>query len=341
MAPAVVLRDVPGMSDLLLARARSIGGAFAWRDAAAMGLRPRELAALVRHGEVVRVGPRAYVLTEALDAARSPERRHGLLTLAQVRAFGDGVAASHHSAAALHGLPFWKVDTDTVELARVSGRSTARRKGLRIHEAYPPTSLLRGAQSGAFVVTPALAVIGTAMLHGEEAGVVAADHALRTHQATKNELVGWLDRLRHHRGLAAARRAVAAADGSADSVGESRTRLVLKAMPDLPEIRPQLPFVDESGHTWAYADFGIGPHLVVEFDGRKKYRVGAGRSTAEVEQVLWSEKQREDRIRAERRVVVRVVWSELDAVATLQAKVRAALREAVSLYGPAAMGPVG
>ena len=69
-------------------------------------------------------------------------------------------------------------------------------------------------------------------------------------------------------------------------------------MPDLPEVIPQFAFVGPSGAEWARADFLVGRRLVVEFDGRTKYKASEGSTTAEIEDVVWREKRREDRIRA-------------------------------------------
>ena len=67
--------------------------------------------------------------------------------------------------------------------------------------------------------------------------------------------------------------------------------------------------------------------MVVEFDGRVKYQRAS--ETAESEgtdpgQVLWLEKQREDRIRRLGHPVERIIWNELDRPGLLGARLRAA-----------------
>ncbi len=320
------------MSDLLLARAHALGGAFAWRDAAELG--PRELHSLVRSGAVIDVGPRAYVLGQAHHAATTDEQQHRLVTMAVLRSFDGRVAGSHHSAAALHDLPFWQVDARTVHVARLTGKASGRRQGLVIHEAYPGFATITSPRSGLHSVHVALALIGTTLLNGEEAGVVAADAALHRNLTTRAELTTWLDRLRHRPGLVSARRAVELADGRAESVGESRTRLILLAMPDLPAVIPQYELRDEVDTVWARGDFLVGEHVIVEFDGRVKYRAADGATSKQVHEVVWAEKQREDRIRRERKLVVRVVWADLDRPRLLQSAVRAAVRDADRLLVP-------
>ena len=329
------------MADLLLARAEALGGFFTTADATAVGLRSRDIARLVRDHTALRVAPRAYVLTDAMTAARTPERRHRLAALARVHSFGGRVAASHHSALALHGLPFWRVDTGQFHVARVQGTSSRRRGDLTVHEAYPRTtadsahgSLLRVVANDVRVVSPALAVIGTAMVHGVEAGVVAADAALHRGLVTAAELDAWLDTLARRPGIAVARRAAAAAEPLTESVGETRARLLLRSMPGIPPVTPQYPFRDHPDDLpWGFGDLLVGERLLVEVDGRLKYRAAEGSTTREVEEIVWREKRREDRIRRHGggMVVVRVVWHDLDSPARFRTLIREGLRQAKTL----------
>ncbi len=325
------------MSDLLLSRAAALDGAFTWADAQALGLRSDELGRLVTRKVVHRISSRAYVLDEAVRARSTAEEKHRLKALAVVRSFDGRVAASHHSALAIHGLPFWAVDDARVHVSRISGTTSRCRGLLTVHEAYPQGATSRCEPTGALTVIPALAVIGTAMLSGESAGVVAADAALHRGLTTPAELASWLNRLRRRPGLVAARRAVASADHRSESVGESRTRLALQAIPDLPPITLQHEFRDEHGIVWARSDFLIGEHLVVEFDGRVKYRAdpdtGSASGPVSPEEVVWAEKVREDRIRSQGKVVVRVIWSDLDRPALVQSRVRTGLRDVERMHG--------
>lgn len=326
------------MSDALLARAQALGGVLSMADITHAGLRSRDINRLVNDGTVLRVAPRAYVLGTSMAAAETPEARHKLSALARVRSFDGRVAASHHSALALHGLPFWQVPEKQFHVARATGRSSRRRGDLVLHESYPTKSgefaaLVRSPATTITSVSAALAVIGTAMVDGEQAGVVAADAALHRGLTTVQECESWLGALARRPGLATARRALELAEPLTESVGETRTRLLLHAMPGLPPVTPQHAFVDESGHEWARADFLVGERLVVEFDGRTKYRAGDGSTTAEIEEIVWREKRREDRIRRDRggKVVVRLIWADLDQPAKARAMVREGLRQVEEL----------
>jgi hypothetical protein len=312
------------MSEILIARAEALKGVFSTADARAAGVDANDLRALVRAGTAVRVAPRAYVLGRAHEAATTPEELHRLETLAVLRSFDNRVAASHHSALALHRLPFWRVNTDEIHACRVQGRSSRVRGRLHIHEEVTVAPLLRSSQSSEMTTSAALAVIGTAMANGVEAGVVAMDAALHSAKASSDELAALLERMRLTPGIRAARQALSLADGRAESPGEARTRLILTNIPGSPEVVPQFEVRGPRGELVGRADFRVGARVLVEFDGRAKYGMDGRRR----EEDLWAEKLREDRLRALGYVVVRVVWADLDTPHVVIARVLAALRVA-------------
>jgi len=309
------------MTDILVARATQWGGAFSSKDARDAGVDRNGLQRLVA-GEVAhRVAPRAYVLASAEARATTPEAKHALVARAVLRSFDGRVSASHHSALALHGLPFWNVDTEMVHVCRVSGRSSRVRGMLHIHESVPTTQLRVLTLSQAIVTSPALAVIGTAMVDGVEAGVVAADAALHRGKVNAEELADAVTSATGVPRVTDARLAVAMADPRCESPGESRTRLVLQTIPGAPRIRSQHRVRDALGREVARVDFLIGDRVVVEFDGKVKY--GMDRRP---EDALWAEKQREDSLRELGLVVVRIVWADLHRPEVIVQRVLAALR---------------
>jgi hypothetical protein len=317
------------MDPILAARAEQQHGVFTTADATACSVPANALRALVTAGHVVRVCPRGYVEARAWRDARKPEERHALAALAVTRSFDGRVAASHHSAATLHGLPFWEVQTDVLHVACVSGRSSRTRRALRIHESYPADALTD--IDGVPVVIPAVAVIGTAMVDGVHAGVAVADAALHHKLTTPEELEHWLVRLSRRPGLVRARRAVALAEPLTESVGETRTRLLLQSIPGLPAITPQYSFKDARDREWARADFLVGDRLVVEFDGLQKYRVDEAQNAKEAAEILAAEKQREDRLRRLHYVIVRLVWAELSDPIEVAARIREGLKQVAAL----------
>lgn len=130
-----------------------------------------------------------------------------------------------------------------------------------------------------------------------------------------------------------ARSPVTRSAARSESVGETRTRPALTTMPDLPPITLQHEFRDDRGVVWARSDFLVGEHLVVEFDGRVKCRARQIPGAPSPDEVVWAEKLREDRIRGQGAVVVRVIWSDLDQPAPLRRRVRAVLRDVARLHG--------
>ena len=309
------------MSEILLSRATLWGGVFTTRDASAAGVTRNALSALVRAGDVVNVGPRAYVVASARETAATPEARHRLTTVAVVRSFDGRVAASHHSSLALHGLPFWRVDDTTVHVCRVAGRSSRVRPGLHIHESVSTQDLVTFRRS-----------VDQRHPGGDRHGYgrrrrgrrVAADAALHRKLTTADQLEAALAAMRHTPQVVAARQAVALADPLCESVGETRSRLVLHALPGSPRVLSQQEIRDGRGYLVARVDFLVGDRVVVEFDGRAKYGMDGRRP----EDDLWAEKRREDALRSLGYVVVRVVWADLQRPELIVQRVLAALRQA-------------
>ena len=139
---------------------------------------------------------------------------------------------------------------------------------------------------GIRVTSPARTVIDVARTLPFEQAVAVADAALHGEILTADELEAALRRAGGARGLPAARRVVAFADGAADGPGESISRVRL-ARAGLP--RPEL------------------QHVV---------RVATGRFIAQVDfwwpDVVYREKRREDAVRATGAPVVRWDWRDLD-----------------------------
>ncbi len=151
---------------------------------------------------------------------------------------------------------------------------------------------------------------------GAELGLDAAELGLQPAAADRvdrtERLVHQQDR-RVRRERAGARRAALAlslGDAAAESVGESvsRVRIHLDGL-EAPALQVRLA---EGGADVARVDFWWAAARVVgEFDGRKKYRVDGVPDRRSVEDRVWAEKQREDRLRDLGVRVVRWTWSDL------------------------------
>ena len=162
----------------------------------------------------------------------------------------------------------------------------------------------------------AQALVELAIDAGSVPGVVSADRALHDGVVTAEQLAeavapatGWPRGSR-------ARSMGALADGSSESVAESRSRVILVTSGF--DVEPQFLVVDVDGTVVARSDFRVrGTRVLIEVDGRVKYTDP---------QVLWDEKRREDRLRRMGWTVVRLTWADLDHPALVRQRVRQALR---------------
>ncbi|MEP7331191.1 MAG: hypothetical protein ABI692_03775 [Terracoccus sp.] len=110
-------------------------------------------------------------------------------------------------------------------------------------------------------------------------------------------------------------------DPLAESVGESRTRLVLHDLGLAHE--SQVVIRDALGAFVARVDFLV-EGIVLEFDGRLKYRAAETDDGESPEEVVWLEKRREDALRGLGHLVERVVWDDLDRPGRIGARIQAA-----------------
>ncbi len=256
-------------------------------------------ARLVRAGSLVRLRRGLYVSGPTWRTA-SPEQRLALCARAALLG-RPGSAASHGSAAVLHGLPLWGVPTSLVDLVCTTPRRRVR-SGIRLHPW--PEGVAAESVEGASVLPVGVAIVQVALEHGAVPALVCLDRALHEERVTSDALTAAGEALglgrRSRRRL---ERVVAAGDPACESVGETRTRVLLIDL-GLP-VRSQVEIRDEDGFV-GRVDFLVGDRVVVEFDGMVKYAGADGRHA------LQAEKAREDRLRAAGYVVVRLVWADLD-----------------------------
>ena len=234
--------------------------------------------------------------------------------------------ASHVSAAVVHGLPTWGLPLDRAHVTvdrKTGGRLDPR---LHVHTAplHPNDVVVVG---GLVVASPARAVVDIARTSGFEPAVAVADAALlaqpaeptsRGRPSVKSSSAA-IRRAKGWPGVPKARQVVAFADGRAESVGESRSRVAI-ARAGLPVPELQLPVRHATGT--AYADFGWPQQCTVgEFNGKAKYErlLRPGQTPAEA---VYEEKLREDAIRAQDWEVVRWRWADLYDFAPIAARIR-------------------
>ena len=308
------------MSDRLVAVAEAHHGVLATHDATRLDVDANALSALVRAGVVVRVRHGAYVLSQVWAGA-GPEQRLALRTRAVLRARGTQPdAATHQSALALHGLPLQGVELDVVD---VSGGVTRvrRRAGLRVHPADPGLTVVDVEGCRAVSVDVALAQV--VLRAGRDPAVIAADRAFGTGRADLDRSIAVVHRIADSpRQALRAERWLRQTDPASESVGESRTRLLLSDLGH--PVRSQVRLTDAFGTVVARVDLLVGEHVVVEFDGLVKYEGAEGRSA------LAAEKRREDVVRSLGYEVVRLTWADLSRPRRVDALVRSAIERAAA-----------
>ncbi len=246
---------------------------------------PDEVRRHVRSGQWERVARGVYLPTAAADepgAARARAVEH-----ARIVGIHERLAAphwfSHESAALVWGLPLWRLPAATHVLHQ-HRRGLGADPAVRWHHGCS-TERDRAVLDGLPVTSLARTVVDCAAALPALHGLVVADAALRA-GVDPEVLAMLLDERTGRRGVHRARAVIGAADGGAESAGESGTRyLLLRA--GLPAPTTQVRVATRLGSYWG--DLGWEEwRLLLEYDGRSKYRADAD--------ALAREKRRHDAI---------------------------------------------
>ncbi|WP_052591403.1 hypothetical protein [Luteipulveratus mongoliensis] len=212
---------------------------------------------------------------------------------------------SHHSAAAIWGLPIADPWPRAVHVL-VPDTTRASRSGLVIRR--EDEAQVHVAHRGLRVTPPARTVLDITREGGLLNGLVAGDHALREGVCTRDQLVVELRRIPSHTpGLSDCRNLVDIVDPMAASPGESLSRgqMFLLRFP-----RPRLQVAHHDGRGLiGNVDFDWDG-VVGEFDGLTKYGTEFAQTPEEMQEILVREKLREDRLRARGPKVARWLWAD-------------------------------
>ncbi|MGU3432219.1 hypothetical protein ACNHUS_04305 [Actinomycetes bacterium M1A6_2h] len=292
------------------------------------GMTDSDIRRELSRGIITAVRPGVYLSTEEFMAL-SAESRH----LKCVRAASlstDGVV-SHQSAALVHGFRLWNPDLRLVHMT-VGPSSTGRRTTRRHVHSAPLGAADIVEVDGIAVTSSARTVADLSRTLSFEAAVCLGDSALRLGKVTRTEIVEALLSL-PVRGRKPALAAVDFFDGLSETVGESRSRVMLRTFQfPSPELQVELFTVD--GRLIARTDFLVEEYGVIgEFDGQVKYtvHVPAGKTAGDV---VFQEKRREDELRAHGWIVVRWTWADLATPHVLAARIRKAFEIAKSMPKP-------
>lgn len=276
------------------------------RDLLASHVTERGVENLVATGALRRVRRGWYVRDHEWNELWS-EGRHLLHVLAVHRdERGARPIFSHISAAALWGLPLYRVGIERAHITVPEprrGRSAPdvlRHRGTLNEDEITEVHGIR-------VTSLNRTILDLARTLPFEAAVVAADAALRTiavrgqrqdeaRAARWRDEIGALAAESHARGIRTARRVIAFADGRAQLPGESVSRVHLARL-GFRNIDLQVPVRGPRGENY-HVDFGLEDVPAMgEFDGQFKYTDAAMRGGLSMEEVLLQEKRREDWIR--------------------------------------------
>jgi hypothetical protein len=282
-----------------------------------VGWTPAAVRLAVAKGTLHRIRRGAYVdgqVWRAMDA-----RTQHVLRAAAVVAQTHRPVLAGRSAAAVWNIPVlggWPNEVTLLSPYQGGGKSEpgVRRTSRGARDVVAVRHL------GLPVTSFARTVIDIAANEGFVAGVVAADHGLRN-GCSRAELVKEASRRTSTYARKVIRQVIEFADERAESPGESAGRAHIFVLGfDVPEL--QVDVVDERGkmrldYLWPAA--GVGG----EFDGKVKYSRDEY-SRGDPVEVLWREKQREDRLRGRLRGMVRIIWSDYSDLPGFARKLTAA-----------------
>ncbi|MGY1857580.1 type IV toxin-antitoxin system AbiEi family antitoxin domain-containing protein [Modestobacter sp. SYSU DS0290] len=283
-------------------------GIFTTAELAEQGVGEREIRTAVRTGTWVRLRTGVFVTAADLAEIERTGRRPGLDALAVTTGLARPSAVlSGATAAWVWGLPRPRATPPTVHLT--DPHRWRRGQGwLMTHAALPDDEITsRGAYR---VTTAARTVVDLARSWPEVHAVAAVDAALVRGLTDRIELTRVLDHQLCVPGSPRSVRAVALADGRAESWLETHGRLSFAAL-RLPPFVPQVELWVEGRLLKVVDGWYPDAAVAVEFDGRVKYRSpGYGRTP---EEELWREKRCEDLLRALGIRFLRVVMDDLGA----------------------------
>ena len=286
------------------------------------GYSDAELARMVRRRELLRLQRGVYLVAPTVlptDAAA----RHALVVRATIAGLRSPSTVCSVSAAAVHGLPIWGVSLRRVHVVRrppAGGNGSSR---LHVHIARVPDDEVT-LVDGLPLTDVTRTVVDVARTVPFESALVLADAALRSPSRTSREqLTECLRRMGPVPGSRAAARVIAFADGLSESVGESRSRVLVDrlGLPS-PDLQVQVLRTDRS--LIGRCDFGWDQYRTLgEFDGRIKYGrlLGPGQQAGDV---VFAEKRREDELRDHRWEVARWTWDDLTRPGVVGARLRRA-----------------
>ena len=301
----------------------ALRGVFLRREALAMGCDDQQLSVAVRAGVLKRVRHGCYCFSDQWPDR--PEDQHVILAKAVARVTPGPIAFSHTTSLILQGVATWGVDLSFVHVTRLD-RGTGRRQAGVVHhvgEIAEPDLVEVG---GLLATHAARAVLEAGSVLDIERGLVVADSAIHKKLCTEDDVLRLFSDINHWPGSRRLQLVVRMIDGQRESPGESRCAYLFWVH-GLPKPIYQWEVTDEHGFLAGIVDFGWPEHGVLgEFDGKVKYGrlLKPGQSASDI---VFAEKQREDRLREITGFTVRrFVWDDLSRPVITAQRLAAALK---------------
>lgn len=292
-------------------------GLFTYAEAISGGWTTKALRCAVERGSVVRHRPGVFGSSPIRPANKYLAARQDMAVAALAAVLANpAAAASHTSAAVLHGLAVWYLPE--LPCITVPPGFVGDVEGAHLHRAQMPIGHL--CAGGVGTTDIARTVIDIGREHGVVSAVVAAEAALHAGRVSPDTLRTRLRDCRGWPGVRAARQAIEFTDERSESPLESASRIKLDGLVPAPDLQARI--VDEHGRFLGRTDF-LWEELGVagEADGMEKYD--------DVEQSsLREEKLRQERLERAGLLVVRWGRSDLETVERLAGRIRAAFARA-------------
>jgi predicted transcriptional regulator of viral defense system len=300
--------------DDLRRRAAAAGGVFTPADAAACGFSRSAVRHRLAIGEWVRL--RRGVFAESAAIAGDHTATEIARVAAAIAAVGPGAAASHHSAAVLHGLALYGRRPSYVAVTTNKRIPTScdSLEWLRVRRSALPDDHVVHV-CGVPVTSVARTAVDVARGRSLRTAVVVLDAALRV-GCERGRLEDVVRSQRRWPGVTGARQALVLADEGSESPLESLAH-VCQFEAGLPRPHTQVELRDPDGFIGRVDDYWPALQLVGESDGLLKYTSP---------EVLRAEKLRQERLERRGLTVVRVTYAD---VTTDAARTRARYRAAV------------
>lgn len=305
------------MTDLLIPTTHGI---TLRRELIDAGYTDREIAKLVKSGDLARVRHGAYVDGARWHAADDHERL-GLRSRSVLRQAKAPVVLSHISAAVEYDAPLWGVPTDIVHVARRDRKAGRNEAGVRQHQGLllPEDVDVR---AGVPVTSATRTAIDVTTVCGTESALCVVNHLLHEGHTDLAAIRTRYASMTHDPHTLRTDLVLRLSDPRIESVGESRTAYLMWQQ-RIPYAEPQWVITDDLGREIARLDFAWPDRQCwLEFDGKQKY-VKFLREGETVTDAVLREKRREEMV-AELTGwrCIRITWADLANPQRLAARIR-------------------